>query len=154
MFPPSIHVPNRVFYLCFLFWFFSISIPHYVEFQFLSPQSHTTSIALVEMTTIFLVLLTFPPPTDHWETPPVQIYSISTMISNSTFPLTTPLFHRTTSFRLGLEPSPIIQDPLYVTLWSNPLCLHSVTVILPIFTVLRAPTPLLLDWVYFLLVIP
>ena len=67
------------------------------------------------------------------------MYWISTMISNSTVPLTTPLFHRNTLFSLGLEPSPIIQDPLYVTLWTNLLHLHSVYVILPIFYSFESP---------------
>ena len=87
----------------------------------------------------YLVVLTFPPPADCWETPLVQLYWNSTKISNSTISLSTPLFHKTTLLSLTVKSSLIILDPLYMILQSSPLQLHSFFVILLCFYLFQSP---------------
>ena len=87
----------------------------------------------------YLALLTFPTPTDCWETPLVQLYWNSTKISNSTIWLSTPLFHKTTLLSLTVKSSLIILDPLYMILQSSPLQLHSFFVILLCFYLFQSP---------------
>ena len=86
-----------------------------------------------------LVLVTIPTPTDSWESYLVQHYWKSTKTSNSSTRLTYLLLYKTTLLSLAVEPSPIIPDPLYVILQSNPLRMHSLYVILLCFYLSQSP---------------
>ena len=99
---------------------------------------HTYSCGCDDKHTI--VLLTVPTATDSWEPYLVQHYWISTKISNSATQLTSPLLYKTTLLSLAVKPSPIIPDPLYVILQSNPFWMHSLCVIILCFYLFQSPT--------------
>ena len=95
------------------------------------------------------VLPSIPPPPDYWKIPPVQLYWKSTKISNSTSRLTHQKFPRTTLPCPPVAVYSITHGSLNMTLQTNHVWSHSLSVILLCLISFRVPTLYLASWVNF-----